>query len=144
MDLVKEKRRAQTACFAVQLLARLWRRRISRLERGRTSDTLVDVIARRLDDSSPTYDEDVLTDRPERFSCVGTDPRKVLKLTEEEVPHSVAVEIEEYKSPDEYPERNVLYIRAALLVERPGQKGILLGEKGEPHTGNWKTRPSRY
>lgn len=93
-------------------------------------DTLVDAIARRLDVSGPAYDEDVLTDRPERFLASELIREKVLKLTEEEVPHSVAVEIEEYKSPDEYPERNVLYIRAALLVERPGQKGILLGEKG--------------
>ena len=93
-------------------------------------DALIDAIACRLGESSPIYDEDVLTDKPERFLASEMIREKVLKLTEDEVPHSVAVDIEDYKSPDEYPERDVLYIRAALLVERPGQKGILLGEKG--------------
>ncbi|NCB16863.1 MAG: hypothetical protein EOM65_11900, partial [Synergistales bacterium] len=43
---------------------------------------------------------------------------------------SAAVEIEEYKSPDEYPEREVLFIRATIHVEREGQKRIIIGDKG--------------
>ena len=47
------------------------------------------------------------------------------------MPHSVAVEIEEFKSPDEYPERRDLFIRATVYVEREGQRAIILGRKGE-------------
>ena len=53
-------------------------------------------------------------------------------LLRDEIPHCVAVEIEEYKSPDEYPEtQKKLYIRASLITETEGQKKILIGSKGE-------------
>jgi GTP-binding protein Era len=54
----------------------------------------------------------------------------VLSSLRDEVPHRVAVEVEEYKSPDEYPERRKLYVRASLVVETAGQKAILIGESG--------------
>ena len=73
----------------------------------------------------------MLTDRSERFIAQEIIRGKVITETEEEVPHSVAVEIDEYKSPDEYPDRKDLYIRATIYVERDGQKAIILGKKGE-------------
>ena len=47
-----------------------------------------------------------------------------------EVPHGVAVVIDEFKSPDEYPELKVCTIRATIVVDRPGQKGIIIGKNG--------------
>jgi len=84
-----------------------------------------------LPEAPPLYPDDMLTDRSERFITQEIIREKIISLTQEEVPHSVAVEIEEYKSPDEYPERKDLFIRATIYVNRPGQKNIILGKKGE-------------
>ena len=92
---------------------------------------LLKVLETLLPQGEPLYPDDMLTDRPERFIVQEIIREKVISCTEEEVPHSVAVEIEEYKSPDEYPERKDLFVRATIYVERDGQKAIILGKKGE-------------
>ncbi|HPE64722.1 MAG TPA: GTPase Era [Synergistales bacterium] len=97
---------------------------------GRGLDTLIAAIRPHLPEGPPFYDEDILVDRPEKFIAAEIIREKVLLMTHREVPHSVAVEIEEYKSPDEYPERDVLFIRATLYVEREGQKRIVIGDSG--------------
>jgi len=55
---------------------------------------------------------------------------KILLFTEEEVPHEVAVVVEEFKSPEEFPELKTCRIRATIIVERDGQKGIIIGKGG--------------
>ena len=92
---------------------------------------LLEMLETLLPQGKPLYPNDMLTDRPERFIVQELIREKVISSTEEEVPHSVAVEIEEYKSPDEYPERKDLLVRATIYVERDGQKAIILGKKGE-------------
>ena len=92
---------------------------------------LLEVLETLLPQGEPLYPDDMLTDRPERFIVQEIIREKVISCTEEEVPHSVAVEIEEYKSPAEYPERKDLLVRATIYVERDGQKAIILGKKGE-------------
>jgi len=76
----------------------------------------------------PWYDPDILIDGTERFMASEVIRGRVLALLRDEVPHCVAVEIDEYKSPEEYPDRKRLYIRAALIVETEGQKAILIGQ----------------
>ena len=78
----------------------------------------------------PLYPQDELGDFSERFLAEEIIREKVLEQTEEEVPHSVAIVVEEFKSPDEYPGRDTLFIRADIYVERPGQKAILIGKGG--------------
>ncbi|MFP4481667.1 MAG: GTPase Era [Thermovirgaceae bacterium] len=94
----------------------------------------VDGLARRLVErmppGPPLYPEDMAGDFSERFLAAEIIREKILEQTEQEVPHSVAVVVEEFKSPDEYPERNTLFVRAEIYVERPGQKGILIGKGG--------------
>jgi GTP-binding protein Era len=68
-------------------------------------------------------------DGTERFMASEIVRGQVLSFLRDEVPHCVAVEIEEYKSPDEYP-RDKLYVRASLIVETAGQKAILIGASG--------------
>lgn len=94
-------------------------------------DILVSLLENLLPEGVPMYPDDMITDRSERFIATEIIREKVFAETEEEVPHSVAVEIEEYKSPEEYPERKDLFIRATIYVDRDSQRAIVLGRKGE-------------
>ena len=65
-------------------------------------------------------------DQPERVIAAEMIREKVLRLTRDEVPHSIAVEIDEFKVRD----NDDIYIRANIFVERESQKGIVIGAKG--------------
>lgn len=93
-------------------------------------DDLISLLSSLLPYGYPYYPEDILIDRSEKFLASELIREQILSLTHREVPHSIAVKIEEYKSPLEYPERKDLYIRADIYVERPGQKAIVIGENG--------------
>jgi GTP-binding protein Era len=97
---------------------------------GTNLDVLVDEIAKLLPAGPPIYPDDILMDATERFLAEEIIREKIFEVTEQEVPHSVAVMVEEFKSPDEYPEMKRGEIRADIIVERPGQKAILIGDKG--------------
>lgn len=98
---------------------------------GTNCETLISILEEKLPPSAPFYPDDMITDRTERFIAQEIIREKAITATDEEVPHSVAVEIDEYKSPDEYPDQKDLFIRATVYVERDGQKAIILGRKGE-------------
>lgn len=98
---------------------------------GSNLENLVDVIISHLPEGPPLYMDDILVDRSSRFLASEIIREQLLHMAEQEVPHSLAVEVLEYKSPDEYPERVDTYISAVILVERKGQKLILLGPKGD-------------
>lgn len=89
-------------------------------------DDLVRVIVAQLPEGPRYYPEDMVTDQPEKFIMAERIREKVLHLTREEVPHSVAVEIEELQRRD----NGVVYVRAVIVVERESQKGILIGARG--------------
>jgi GTP-binding protein Era len=82
-------------------------------------------ILARLPEGPAYFPGDYLTDQPERFLAAEIIREKALLLTRQEVPHAVAVVVEEWKE-----EGRLLRISAAIHVERPGQKAILLGAKG--------------
>lgn len=87
---------------------------------------LVSEITRLLPEGPAYFPDDVLTDQPERVIAAEMIREKVLRLTRDEIPHSVAVEVEEFK---ERADESV-YIRATIFVERDSQKGIVIGAKG--------------
>lgn len=72
------------------------------------------------------FPEDELTDQPMRTIAAEMIREKVLRNTHDEVPHAIAVEIDEFK---DRPNGNV-FIRATIFVERESQKGIVIGAKG--------------
>ncbi len=73
------------------------------------------------------YPEDDLTDQPVSFIVSELIREKALILTRDEVPHSLAVEIEEFKNARD----NKAYIRAVIYTERDSQKGIIIGKNGQ-------------
>jgi len=82
-------------------------------------------IISRLPEGPAYFDPDHITDQPERFLAAEFIREKVLRLTREEVPHAVAVLIDQW---EETPEITRIY--ATILVERAGQKGIIIGARG--------------
>lgn len=93
-----------------------------------TSDNLnqlVSVTKNYLEDGIQYYPTDQVSDYPEQFIMAEIIREKVLYLTEEEIPHSVAVVIERIRKKREH-----LILNAMILVERDSQKGILIGKQG--------------
>jgi GTPase len=93
--------------------------------RQRGLETLVDEIVRRLPRGRPLYPQDQVTDQSEREHAAELVREQVLRYTEQEVPHGVAVEVEEWEEKEQ-----VLYIRMTIYVEKDSQKGILIGAGG--------------
>jgi GTPase len=91
-------------------------------------DKLLDMIIKELPVGPMYYPHDQITDHPERFIVSELIREKVLIKTREEVPHSVAVAIESFKVNEE--NSNLIEIMAAIIVERPSQKKILIGKGG--------------
>lgn len=101
----------------------------SKLNKGITE--LINALLPLIPEGEPLYDPDILMDTTEKFMASEIIREKILMLLRDEVPHCVAVQIEDYKSPDEYPERKSLYIRASLIAETESQKRILIGHEGQ-------------
>ena len=73
------------------------------------------------------FPEDQITDRGQRFLAAELVREKIVRQLGDELPYATAVEIESFKEDD----RGILHIHALILVERNGQKKILVGESGE-------------
>jgi GTP-binding protein Era len=94
---------------------------------GNNTRTLVDLILRYLPEGPQYYPSDLVTDHPERFIVGELIREKVLELTREEVPHSVAVVVEEMENREG---KDLVDVYATIFTERPSQKGILIGKGG--------------
>lgn len=93
---------------------------------GNNVGTLLEQIGKYLPEGPQYYPEDQVTDHPEQFVCAELIREKILHLTREEVPHSIAVTIEDMR----VQENGVVYISAVIFVERDSQKGIIIGKQG--------------
>lgn len=93
---------------------------------GDNVEALRKVIFSRLPEGPRYFPDDYLTDQPERFLVSELIREKILQLTRAEVPHSVAVLIEQWED-----KPKLTRISAVILVERPGQKAIVIGARGE-------------
>ena len=93
---------------------------------GENLDGLLAEIKAHLPEGPQYYPPDMVTDQPERLIVAELVREKVLELTRDEIPHAVAVDIEEMTT---RPKGDV-YIRAVIYVERESQKGIVIGARG--------------
>lgn len=89
-------------------------------------DTLERLIGERLPENEHFYPEDQITDRSSRFLAAELIREKIMRQLGAELPYQMTVEIEDFKH-----EGRILHIHGLILVEREGQKKILIGEKGE-------------
>ena len=93
---------------------------------GENLDGLLAEIKAHLPEGPQYYPADMVTDQPERLIVAELVREKVLALTRDEIPHAVAVDIEEMTTR----QKGDVYIRAVIYVERESQKGIVIGAKG--------------
>ncbi len=89
-------------------------------------DNLFKRIIELLPEGEPYFSKDDLTDLPARFFVNEIIREKILQHYDKEVPYSVEVEVEEFKEDDKR-----INIMAIIYVERPSQKGIIIGSQGE-------------
>ena len=89
-------------------------------------DHILSEVKKYLPEGPKYYPEDMVTDQPERLIAAEMVREKVLELTRDEVPHAVAVDVDEMAT---RPKGDV-YIRATIYVERDSQKGIVIGGHG--------------
>ncbi|TBR43420.1 GTPase Era [Marinomonas agarivorans] len=94
--------------------------------RGKNLDRLENLIEGMLPEGEQFYPEDQITDRSSRFLAAEIVREKITRQLGQEVPYEVAVQVEEFSY-----EGSTLHISALILVERNGQKRIIIGEKGE-------------
>ena len=94
---------------------------------GNNVDRLLTILTENLEEGFQYFPEDQITDHPERFLVSEMIREKILTLTEQEVPHSVAVVVDSMKRD---PETDKIHIQATIMVERNSQKGIIIGKHG--------------
>jgi len=99
---------------------------ISALENFNTEKLLASISAY-LPESPFLYDEDEITDKPEKFFAAEIIRQKILQMYGEEIPYSVFVDIREFKER----EFGKDFINADIVVERESQKIIIIGKKGD-------------
>ncbi|RDB03742.1 GTPase Era [Runella aurantiaca] len=88
-------------------------------------NTLFTAIMECLPVHPPYFPKDELTDKPERFFAAEIIREKVFLNYKKEIPYSTEIIVEEFKD-----KKDILVIRAVILVERQSQKGIIIGDKG--------------
>ena len=100
---------------------------ISALE-GNNTEKLLEILKSNLEEGFKYFPDDMITDHPERFLVGEMIREKVLILTREEVPHSIAVTVDSMKRDED---TGKIHIMATIYVERKSQKGIILGKGGD-------------
>ena len=95
-------------------------------KRGRAVNEILDECSKLLREADWFYEEDMITDQPQRQMVAEIIREKILRTLDKEIPHGVAVVIEEYRD-----EGEIVRIRAEIFCEKASHKGILVGKNGE-------------
>jgi GTP-binding protein Era len=95
-------------------------------EKGANLDELLKTATPYLPEAAPLFEADDITDRSERFLAAEFLREKLFRLLGDELPYGITVEIERFEV-----EGRLRHIHAAIIVDRPGYKGIVIGKGGE-------------
>lgn len=90
-------------------------------------DSLMSEVEKYLPEGPQYYPDDMVTDQPERLIVCEMVREKALELTRDEIPHAIAVDMEEMTTRP----NGDIFIRVTIYVERESQKGIVIGKKGQ-------------
>ena len=93
--------------------------------KGDNTDELISCIMKYLPYGTAFYDEDVITDQPERQIVAELVREKALRCLEDEIPHGIAVAVESMKY-----RKRIVDIEATIICERESHKGIIIGKQG--------------
>ena len=97
-------------------------------QNGENVDDLIETMFSYLEEGPQFYDEDTITDQPVRQIVAELIREKALRLSQDEIPHGIAVSIDSMK---ERPGKNLFYdIDATIVCERDSHKGIIIGKQG--------------
>ncbi|MBQ7698770.1 MAG: GTPase Era [Clostridia bacterium] len=89
-------------------------------------DIILNEVCRHFKDDRFFFPEDMITDQPERQIAAEVIREKILRLTDDEIPHGTAVTIEDFKE-----KKDLISIRAEIFCEKASHKGIIIGKNGE-------------
>jgi GTP-binding protein Era len=92
---------------------------------GKSFKDLIQTTARYMPEGDLMYPPEIISDGAENFRIAEIIREKILRCTEQEIPHSSAVLVENKKF-----KKNACYIQAVILVEKDSQKGIMIGKQG--------------
>lgn len=95
-------------------------------KRGENVDVVLDELKQILPEGPKYFPDDMITDQPERLLVAEIIREKLLLVMNEEIPHAIAVYVEEMKTRS----KNKVYIRTNIYVERNSQKRIVIGKNG--------------
>ncbi len=95
--------------------------------KGENTDSFVKTLMKYMPQGPQYYDEDTITDQPERQICAELIREKALRNLEDEIPHGIAVVIDQMK---ERPGGTLIDIDATIICERDSHKGIIIGKQG--------------
>lgn len=129
IDLVKDKGRLMESVLQFQESHAFADIFYISAKNGDNVEKLLEKIAEFLEEGPMYYPKEQVSDYPEVFIISEMIREKVLLLTKEEVPHSVAVVVEQMK--DDEDNANLVHIHATIYVERTSQKKIIIGNKGD-------------
>ena len=89
-------------------------------------EEVVNLLEKHLPEGPKYFPDDMITDQPERLNISDIVREKILLQTHDEIPHAIAVDVDEMKTRDD----GTTYVRATIYVERDSQKGIIIGKQG--------------
>ena len=95
--------------------------------KGKNTDDVIDTIFKYLDEGPMYFDEDTITDQPERQICAELIREKALRCLSQEIPHGIAVVIDSMKTRRH---GHIMDIDATIICERDSHKGIIIGKQG--------------
>lgn len=89
-------------------------------------EEVVNLLEKHLPEGPKYFSDDMITDQPERLIISDIVREKILLQTHDEIPHAIAVDVDEMKTRED----GTTYVRATIYVERDSQKGIIIGKQG--------------